>query len=314
MHAEDACVPRVSAHAFANAFPARNSCTAEIRSLLQSIKAIESGQSVITAKLEKLEGEVSLAAYKATHTLSRVSEKAVNEGALFYVKDELGNAIFCGFFTSPSVALTINHDDMFRKDPFPIVYAVDSVGRPLEFDVFSASPELDFTVLKLRSSCCASTAWFALPSFSSVDRDTPLGLVSMGVGYGKMHRMPPHIMQHRVSVVSCDDVSFLYDAPTWAGDSGAALLLFEEGLVIGMHLEVFDEKGEPYQPPSPGKKRRVEHELDGLHAAVSTTSSHGKACRALLLSHASVLAAVEAAVAGSGPMLGAGGAGGPAFN
>jgi hypothetical protein len=170
--------------------------------------------------------------------------------------------------------------------------------------------DLDFTVLVLRPSCKPSTACFSLPGCASVERDMPLGLVTLGVGFGNAHGKTPQIMQYRVSTVSCDDKSITYDGATWSGDSGAALL-FDEGLVVGMHLEVLDEKGELHVPPTPKFKKRARvvtgEEVDRLHAAASVASSHGKVCRALLLSHASVRAAVEAAES----MPAAGGAGGP---
>ena len=184
-----------------------------MRALLQSLAA---GLHQVVTKVDKLEGDISLAAYKATHMLSPASQKALNEGALFYVTEgEKGMSLFCGFFTSSTIALTINHDDMFGADPLPPVYAVNSVGGLLVFDVASTFVDLDFTVLKLRPSCTPSTACFSLPSFVSVERDTPLGLVSMGIGFGNAHGELPHIlMQHRVSVASCGDASFLYDGST----------------------------------------------------------------------------------------------------
>jgi hypothetical protein len=253
------------------------------------------GQAELATKVGKLEGDINLAAYKATHTLSPASLKAVNEGALFFITDgEGGKPLFCGFFTSSTIALTINHDVMFAADPLPLVHAVSSAGRPLIFDAVSTSTDLDFTVLKLRAPCTPSTAFFSLPGIVSVERDTPLGLVSMGLGFCIAHGKKPHIMQHRVSVASCDDESLLYDGPTW---SGAALLLFDESFVVG-------EKGEPHVSPFPKKRRVTSCELDRLHTAASVVSSHGKVCRALLLSHATVRAAVEAAAA---PVLVAGG-------
>lgn len=288
---------------------ALHTSVAEPRELLQSVLAglaeLKVGQAELATKVGKLEGDINLAAYKATHTLSPASLKAVNEGALIFITDgEGGKPLFCGFFTSSTIALTINHDDMFAADPLPLVHAVSSAGRPLIFDAVSTFTDLDFTVLKLRPPCTPSTAFFSLPGIVSVERDTPLGLVSMGLGFGIAHGKTPQIMQHRVSVASCDDESLLYDGPTWSGDSGAALLLFDESFVVGMHLEVLDEKGEPHVPPFPKKRRVTSDELDHLHTAASVVSSHGKVCRALLLSHATVRVAVEAAAA---PVLAAGG-------
>ena len=67
--------------------------------------------------------------------------------------------------------------------------------------------------------------------------------MTMSIGSGEVLGAPPQISQHRVNVTGLDqDGFFLYDgASTWRGDSGGALL-FEEGFVVGLHLEVVDDK------------------------------------------------------------------------
>ena len=238
--------------------------------------------------------------------MSEASEAALKGGALFYVTlGSGGKPLFCGFFTSPTVALTINHDAMFtfpqEGEALPlIVYAVSSAGRALKFSVFSTNVALDFTVLKLQSDCAPSPSWFHLQTYSSIEPGLAVGLVTMGIGVGKELRDSPTITQHRVNVTSCDDGTFfLYDGgSTWRGDSGAALL-FEDGVVVGMHLEVVDDKPMGYVSPRGGVKRdrdghpvkrrvaAVEGQQLALEAAVESVSvaasSQAKVCRALLL-------------------------------
>jgi hypothetical protein len=306
------------AHAAPRTFAPR---LAETLALLRELKA---GQA-------KLEAKIGLLAYSATHALTEASQKAVDGGALFYVMDrEGGIPLFCGFFTSPTVALTINHDVMFHALPLPPVHAISSTGRALTFSVVSTNDELDFTVLKLLIGCSPSPAWFNLQTFASVTSGLKgVGLVTMGIGLGmELHGGLP-ISQHSVNVTSRDGAFFLYDGEsTWRGGSGAALL-FEEGLVIGMHLEVVNDKpGYVSQRATRGRKRTREGEpveehgasavgrqteplaledriaaVEGDHLALEAAvegvsvaaSSQAKVCRALLLSHATVRAAVEAA-------------------
>ena len=64
----------------------------------------------------------------------------------------------------------------------------------------------------------------------------------MSVGSSAEMHARPHVSQHRVTVSSFDGTFIHYDgASTWKGDSGGALL-FEEGCVVGLHLEVIDDK------------------------------------------------------------------------
>ena len=212
---------------------------------------------------------------------------------------EGGLALFCGFFVSESVALTINHDPTFEKMPPPLVHGWSSSTppRPLMFDVVSTDKLFDFTVLRLRGE--PSSAFFSLQVHADVVSGLDVGLVTMGIGSAQeLGAVSPTVSVQRVSITSVDAAHFTYDgAATWAGDSGAGLL-FDEGYVVGMHLEVIDakpaHKGKRLRPPGSPTARFAALELD-VDRASEATSSHGKICRALLLSYPPVLAATESA-------------------
>jgi hypothetical protein len=244
----------------------------------------------LKANVEALQQQIALTSYAATHALSKMSEQRVKGGALFYVIDgKPRTPLFCGVFVGPRVALTINHGDMFKRSlPFSLD-AVASNGRLLRLECVTTNTQLDYSVLRLLGDS-DSDAFFDLPSHSSVDSGVSLGLVSMGVGVGAHHSMAPTYSVHAVTVTTYTpgDAFFCYDgAATWAGDSGAALL-FEEGCVVGMHLEVLDDMPEEVVSPSAGARgkrsrslRQVGEQLDRVSVA---SGSHAKVCRALLLS------------------------------
>jgi hypothetical protein len=259
--------------------------------------------------------KVDKLAYSSTHSLSQTSAKALADGALFRVLDkEGGTPLFCGFFTSPTVALTVNHAFMFKATTLPKhVYAISSAGRELVFTVHSTDSRLDFTVLKL-APCGgagsdvpeAAPAHFFLPSSSSVHMGHKLALVTMGIRIAEELRMSPTVTQYEVSVANVDDEFFSYSGggQPFDGDSGAALL-FDEGLVVGMHLETVDAKPPPRDGSSPRGAKRP-RTLDGVLTAVDSlskdidtvseaSSARGTVSRALLLSNLTVLEAVEAA-------------------
>lgn len=260
----------------------------------------------MVSEMVAVKTEIGMIKYSATHTLSKASQTALNDGAMFYVKSsEDGDPVFCGFFVTPRVALTINHDEMFKE--FKIgqrVYAVSSAGTKLEFETISTNHHLDFTVLRLVSPA-VSPSHFSLPTFPSLEPGVRLGVVTMGLGVSRELGERHVCSQYSVNVTSSTDTFIMYDgASTWAGDSGAALL-FEEGFVVGMHHEVITaqptlERGVVSSPTS-GQKRppatltRVTALEASLAAVSDAASSHEKVCRALLLTSSVVQEAVDAA-------------------
>jgi hypothetical protein len=210
------------------------------------------------------------------------------------------------------VALTINHDEMFQIVPLPErVYAVSSAGHKVAFIVHSTNNLLDFTVLKLAPRGGAGSdvsetapAHFNLPTFSDVQMGHKLALVTMGIRLGEELNRSPIVTQYEVSVACVDGaiISYSGGGQPFDGDSGAALL-FDEGLVVGMHLETVDAKPPPRDGSSPvsGSKRlrsvkptfeSLSKELDSVSEA---SSARGNICHALLLSNTIVMTAVAAA-------------------
>ena len=289
----------------------------ELKAVLLELAALKSGQEALKSGQEALKMELKLIAHASTHAVTERAQQLISSGAMFYVTNgETGQPLFCGFFVSESVALTISHDPMFDNMPPTLcVYGVSSSSPPrkLAFDVVSTDKILDFTVLRLRGD--PSSAFFSLQAHADVVGGLDVGLVTMGIGSAQeLGAATPAVSVQRVSITSVEAAHFTYDgAATWAGDSGAGLL-FDEGYVVGMHLEVIDAK-----PALKGKRLRgggsgsptarlAALELD-VDRASDAASSHGKICRALLLSHPSVLTATESARVFGAAGGGSGGAG-----
>ena len=277
-------------------------------------KKVELSQAEIRSKLE-------LVAYQSTHLLTKTSEEKLQKGALFFIQTgRSGGAMFCGFFVTERIALTINHDTIFSEGQTPSIifgHSSSTPARELQFELFSTNADLDFSVLKLKAGQPDAAAFFSLQTFDSVTGGLNLGLVTMSIGISAALEGGPCVSQHRVTVISCDDKYICYDgASTWRGDSGGALL-FEEGYVVGLHLKVIDDKPELEQPViSPlasssfkrgrnadgGALASCDHGMLDI-AAVSdaferisvAVSSSAKICRALLLSHPHVREAVALA-------------------
>jgi hypothetical protein len=253
-----------------------------------------------------VEEKFAVMSYNASHALTEASQLRLNRGALFRVHDEAGMPLFCGFFVDERVALTISHDKLLEREPPFSVSGSSASGSRLTFDVVFKDAKLDFSVLRLADGCAPTAAFFSLQGFSELLPGLGIAVVTMGIGISSSDAVGQAYAVHKASITSLDDTHIIYDgAETWAGKSGGALL-FEDGFVVGMHLEVFDakpEQGGPYSPSSASagrsKRRRAAdaaaRTADAPERLSTASSSHGKVCRALRLTHPHVLHAVESA-------------------
>ena len=272
-----------------------------------------------TLELKKeLSAQIALTGYNASHALTMVSKDKLNHGALFRVHDESGAPLFCGFFVDERVALTISHDKLFEHGLPISVSGCSASGRRLTFDVVSIDTDLDFSVLRLAEGYAPAAAFFSLQGFLDVEPGLGIAIVTMGIGSSAAVGEEAYAV-HKASITSVSATHILYDgAETWAGDSGGALL-FEDGFVIGMHLEVFDAKpaldGALPLPAAGAAAKRARRAADAsartakaLEQLSVASSSHGKVCRALRLTHSRVLSAVESArhIPIDSPLAGAG--------
>jgi hypothetical protein len=265
----------------------------------------------IGKKIAEHDKKIELVAYQGSHLLTEVSSEKLEGGALFYLQSEqVGAASCCGFFVSERIALTVQHNPIFAGEASPTIFGRSSSMQELQFKLCCANADLDFCVLKLKEGQPDAAAFFMLPSFDSVTGGLNLGLVTMSIGSSTELEDAPRVSQHRVTVTSVDKKYISYDsASTWRGDSGGALL-FDEGFVVGLHLEVIDDKPArvSYAPSGGGggggggggsKRRAAAGGLDftsigeALERMSDSASSSAKICCALLLSHPSVRRAVE---------------------
>lgn len=263
---------------------------------------VDSG--LLLEKLLTLESKLEAVTFSSSHVLTEMSHARVKSGALFKVHEGTATSppLFCGFFVSPNIALTTNHDSMFTQTlPFSLC-ATTTAGDCLAFDAIHMDPELDFTVLRCTTQR-KSLDHFSLQGCSDLDSGLKIAVVTMSIGSNAAMGTSQQYSVHQASITTFDEQFINYDgAETWGGDSGGALL-FEEGYVIGMHLEVVNSHKEFSLEPSAQKVRRRKADYGARistlekNAEIASTksSSHGKSCRALRLTHPNVLAAVETA-------------------
>lgn len=279
-----------------------------LESLMEGLK-----KDLVEELKKGIKEEVGLQRYHTSNALSNASLDAVKGGGLFSVLDgPSGVPLFCGFFVSEAIALTINDDKMFERAlPFSI-WAVSAAGEDLVFDVLSTDVALDLTVLRLSSGPRMRPTFFSLPVYAELPAGLGIALVTMNIGNrSSAPKGSPPYSVHAACVSVVGDEIICYDgADTWAGDSGGALLI-EEGCVIGMHLGIDDAKLEPRGGHTRSYKRRSpDSRLDEMEALLDDLSvgskSYGKVCLALRLSNPLVRAAIELAQENGGGRGGSG--------
>lgn len=286
------------------------------------LRRLDSKVDKLDTKVEGLDSKITVAMYAATNVLSAEATAKVNAGAVFYIMNPDTLApVCCGFFASSRVALTINHDPIFKRAiPFDVP-AIDAAGNELTLRVMSTNEAYDFTILRVVGD--ERPAFFSVPSEAEVGQGNPLGLVSMGIASSARTRTadaedaaeaaradtgavasaagtgaaaaPATKLStsfHEVIVASTTAIHIVYDgrATTWPADSGA-LILMHEGTPVAIHLEVFDDRDDE---PVGSKRRRVAMSTAFVHKAAS--GSQSRVCRALRLTCPVVFDALWAAM------------------
>lgn len=302
----------------------QNAVLAKLDAFTAFTAKIEGELSLIKSSEAEVKQQLSLIQYSSEHVLSKDANDLLDNGALFYVHDDISGPRFCGFFVHARVALTVHHDEIIiNSNKSTTVKAVSSFaagkkGKALEFSVHSKFEKSDFAVLVLKDDM-ENASFFPLVARSNdcFTGRTNIGLVTMNIGMNSQLGLnnnvsvPPSLSQYKVSIKSEDADHLYYEAETWSGDSGSALLI-DNGTVIGMHIEIVDDKPlipDMYvtSPPQAGTKRSrselsrppskaLEVSESFLGSVSQAASSHGKSCTALSLKSEEVHRAVEAAI------------------
>ena len=262
-----------------------------------------------------MEEEQRRTKFLATHVMTEEASRKVDMGAVFYVVDPAESPLFCGTFVSSTLAVTVCHDpiiSMWNASKLP-VSAKTPAGGSFHFSVVSTNPELDFAVLRL-SDGETSPAFFSIADEACVTAGTTVGLVTMGVGHARLVSnivSGPLVSLHRINIDAVNSGYLFYKCGTLGGDSGGAVLL-QDGLLVGLHLEVYDdiERPDPFSPTpaddSPtGKRRRpgppLSDRVKALESSLSAVSGSasdaapGHVCCALRLCGAAIKQALQEA-------------------
>lgn len=161
-------------------------------------------------------------------------------GAVFYVIDTNRKPIGTGFFVSPTLAVSAAHifpDAMVVGTKRTGYFGKPNNGKTCRLVVDFIDKANDFVVFEIEAGTEEATKYLD-PAPVSLDAGDEVILVAYQIGIHEELKelgKEPSIGVFRAAVAKAHDRHFAYSAPSFAGDSGGAII-FRGGQATGMHI------------------------------------------------------------------------------
>ncbi|DBA73556.1 TPA: hypothetical protein ACH3X2_009799 [Trebouxia sp. C0005] len=201
--------------------------------------------------------------------------------AVFYIMDEDNNGVGVGIFFSKSKAVTADHNlSVSQGVGTQVVVQIPGLHEQLTMAVSARDTEMDYAILQ-SSTDHAYLPVYADPPEQLVGTDLVLAGYCIGIEeYAPMFSRKLGFTKADAITLSNHNNHLLFRCTTFAGDSGAALIL-KDGCLVGIHQEAVNALRERLQHAKVVKDRlsEVEQSIDAL---VSGGTAQG--CCALLSS------------------------------
>jgi hypothetical protein len=166
-------------------------------------------------------------------------------------------AVGCGFFVTPTVALTVSHarNECAYGSDMDMIQGLTVDGVELSFRIMyddgdngenksATGNNLDFMVLKLSTGGASRADYFPITPLESPKMllgSSNVSLLACGIAMEDEMRAEAHLVQDlTVSATVISHVGnrhFVYSQTTWDGDSGGCVFFNSKKEVIGLHLE-----------------------------------------------------------------------------
>lgn len=194
-----------------------------------------------------------------------------------FFKDGEGNAIGTGFTFSGNRAMTAAHNFPDAEIGSKVVgyFGKPQAGACCNFEVLSVDKELDYCVLK-RDSGEEFAVWLELKGPGDHIRPGQVCILAafqIGLHRDLADLDPDHtIGVYQGNIVKTHARHFVYSCPSFAGDSGGAIV-WQNGRVIGLHQETVNqalERKRQHEMDLEDRIGSVEESLDSLTANVSS--------------------------------------------
>ncbi|RLN57783.1 hypothetical protein BBJ28_00004900 [Nothophytophthora sp. Chile5] len=194
------------------------------------------------------------------------ARKKVAEAVFVIVeKDENHAGIGMGVFFSPTLAVTCDRN-LTEQHTVGSLVRLALKEEMANVEVVARNSELDFAILKSSEPRSFIAPWSGSPDDLESRYDLVLAPFRLGIGEyqapysGKLGFAPAAciaVSRHRRHIV--------YSCPTYAGDSGAALIV-KDGYLVGIHLETINALRENLDRKKVIKDRLndVEESLDNI--------------------------------------------------
>ncbi|KAG2502389.1 hypothetical protein BBO99_00005853, partial [Phytophthora kernoviae] len=202
------------------------------------------------------------------------------EKAVFVIveEDEDFAGVGMGVFFSPTLAVTCDHN---LTEEYTVGRSVLLALKEemVDVEVVTRNSELDFTILKVSSPRSFIPPWNGSPDQL---RGRYLVLASFRLGIDEYQA--PYKGKLGFAPAACIAISahrryIVYSCPTYAGDSGAALLI-KDGYLVGIHLETINALREELD-----RKKVIKDRLNDVEESLDNIARSGLAqgCSGLLV-------------------------------
>jgi hypothetical protein len=185
--------------------------------------------------------------------------------AVFVIVGEGQVGVGMGVFFSSTLAVTCDHN-LTEEHPVGSMVLVALEGGTAIVEVVARNSELDFAILKSSEARSFIAPWSGSPDDLESRADLVLASFRLGIDeYQEPYRGKLGFAPAACIAISRHKRHIMFSCPTYAGDSGAALIM-KDGCLVGIHQETINALREEMERKKVIKDRLtdVEESLDNI--------------------------------------------------
>ena len=178
-------------------------------------------------------------------------------------EDGVHKGVGMGVFFSPTLAVTCDHN-LTEEHTVGSLVPLGLKNEKANIEVVARNPELDFAILKASKPRSFIAPWNGNPVHLKGRSDLVLASYRLGIDdYQEPYKGELGFAPAACIAISTHKRHIMYSCPTYAGDSGAALIV-KDGFLVGIHLETINALREELERKKVIKDRLndVEQSLD----------------------------------------------------
>ncbi|RLN46839.1 hypothetical protein BBJ28_00017604 [Nothophytophthora sp. Chile5] len=211
--------------------------------------------------------------------LPETREKVAKAVFVLVDEDDDSAGIGMGVFFSPTLAVTCDHS-LAQQHAVGSSVSLALKEEMADVEVVARNSELDFAILQSSKPRAFIAPWSGSPDDLESRCDLVLASFRLGIDeYQAPYKGRPGFAPAACVAVSPHRRHIVHSCPTYAGDSGAALLV-KDGCLVGTHLETINALREDLD-----HKKGIQNRLNDVEESLDNIVRSGLAqgCSGLLV-------------------------------